>query len=211
MCTKAEPGAGHDPLTSALIDGVGYSSVHEDGRMRVVMDPVAFDAFLELFERRQRHLPVPAAALDYLRQYRAPVCAAELDFGGMSRCMSPVQVGRRCGAHPALGQVHPEAGQALASLSLRARRFWDRLVEEPWLRNLRKDQMPERLGVSTSTVSRSLTELRSHHLVVRSRTHWQTIPHPAVAFFGSVTLQKRELAQLDTMQRTAFEHLESAA
>ncbi|MFG2845974.1 hypothetical protein ACGF12_22810 [Kitasatospora sp. NPDC048296] len=211
MCTTAEPDAVHDPLTSALIDGVGYNSVHEDGRMRVVMDPEAFDAFLELFERRKRHLPVPESALDYLRQYRAPVCAADLDFGGMSPCMRPVQVGRRCGAHPALGQVHPRASQALDSLSPRARRFWELLIEKPWLRNLRKDRMPERLDVSASTISRSLTELRSMHLVVRSRTHWQTIPHPAVAFFGPATLQQRELVQLDTAQRAAFEHLESAA
>ncbi|MFJ9521336.1 hypothetical protein ACIRPK_24175 [Kitasatospora sp. NPDC101801] len=71
--------------------------------------------------------------------------------------------------------------------------------------------MSQQLELSSSTISRSVSELRSVHLVVKSRWEAGIQPHPAVAFFGTADAQQRELERLAAFERAAFRHLEAAA
>jgi hypothetical protein len=197
-----------------LQEGLYYDGFLEDGRIVITVMPAAWDALCKMFEARQRHLPVPEAAVEHMRIWQSHVCgASRYGVNSRERCTIVVDGPHaRCPQHQAIGRLHPQASNVVDSLSPRARSLFDSvLATEPsffgWNRTGTR-HLVQRMGVSATTVNRALRELDAAHLAWRGGEYGQLVIHPAIAYFGGYDRHREAIDSVRLDRRAAFQHLE---
>ncbi|MFD9584884.1 hypothetical protein ACFWBM_09415 [Streptomyces sp. NPDC059980] len=204
---------GRSRFAEVLDEGLSYSGVYHDGRLQVTMEPAAFDALVEILDRRRRHLPVPPDAIDELRYWQQYVCTAHPHWHTRDPCTNIVEdAGQRCSQHLAINRLHPQAHRTLDALSPRARSLFQQLLDQETryfdYNRTRGAQLSKDTGLSASTLNRSLRELADSHLAWRKGHGGCVVVHPAVAFFDGYKRHREALEDLRLDRRTAFSHLE---